>query len=226
MDNDTYFGGGGSMHDLFNGQGIDVDINGQNTIESASQHRNNQQLLSPTTTTHRHDSMFSCSSIGGTPRHSIFRQAEAQPCANLHQTVHSPNGYTYVPVNGGMSRSASQYSSASSGQRSFSQSLQPASRGSFGSILVSTGSAMSRSISSTSASQRNAPQPYPFRSNSHSVHFRPRRSSDISPYMEYEHFAAAAMSPFEYAVNDTIDEGIPEHEDESKVFGRFGYDNE
>jgi len=214
------------MHDLFNGQGIDVDINGQNTIESASQHRNNQQLLSPTTTTHRHDSMFSCSSIGGTPRHSIFRQAEAQPCANLHQTVHSPNGYTYVPVNGGMSRSASQYSSASSGQRSFSQSLQRASRGSFGSILVSTGSAMSRSISSTSASQRNAPQPYPFRSNSHSVHFRPRRSSDISPYMEYEHFAAAAMSPFEYAVNDTIDEGIPEHEDESKVFGRFGYDNE
>lgn len=213
------------MRDLFNGQGIGVDINGQNTIESASQYRNNQQLLSPTTT-HRHDSMFSCSSIGGTPRHSISHQAEAQPCANIHQTVHSPIGYTQVPVNGDMSRSASQYSSVSSGQRSLSTSLQRASRGSFGSILVPTGSAMSRSISSTSASQRTAPQPYPFRSNSHSVHFRPRRSSDISPNMEYEHFAAAAMSPFEYAVNDTIDEGMPEHENESKVFGHFGYDNE
>lgn len=44
--------------------------------------------------------------------------------------------------------------------------------------------------------------------------------------MDYEHFAAAAMSPFEYAINDTIDEGMPEREDESKVFGHFGYDNE
>ncbi|KAI4906421.1 hypothetical protein J4E90_010640 [Alternaria incomplexa] len=44
--------------------------------------------------------------------------------------------------------------------------------------------------------------------------------------MEYEHFAAAAMSPFEYAINDIIDEGMPEREDESKVFGHFGYDND
>ena len=225
MDNNTYFGGGGNIRDLFNGQEIGVDIKGQNAIEPASQYQNNQQLLSRTKT-QRHDSMISCSSIGGTPRHSISHQAEAQPYANLHQAAHSPNGYTQVPVNGDMSRSASQYSSASSGQRSFSHSLQRAPRGSSGSILVPTGSAMSRSISSASASQRTAPQPYLFRSNSHSVHFRPRRSSDISPNMEYEHFAAAAMNPFEYAINDTIDEGMTEHEDESKVFGHFGYDNE
>ena len=34
------------------------------------------------------------------------------------------------------------------------------------------------------------------------------------------------MSPFDYVVNDTIDECLPRNENEDKEFGQIGYRNE
>jgi hypothetical protein len=226
MANNTYFSGGGTMRDLVNSQGVDFDLNKQNTIEMALQSHISQQLLSPTTPHQRHDSFFSCSSLG-TPRNSISQhQAEIQPYANAHHNLHSPNEYSQHPVNNGMSRSASQYSSTSSSQHPHPHSLQRSLRGSFGSTLVSNGSEMSRSISSTSAGQRTALQPYPLQSHSQIGQFHTRRSSGLSPNMGFEQFPTTAMSPFDYAVNETIDECLPGNENEDKEFGQIGYRNE
>jgi hypothetical protein len=213
------------MQDLANNQGTCVGFNDQNTIELALQHQISEQLLSPMSN-RRIDSMFSSSSIGGTPRHSISHQAEAQPHANGHQNPHSPNGYSQIPVSGIMSRSNSQYSSASSGQRPHLHDLQRPSRSSFGSTMVTTGSDMTRSISSTSASQRTAPQPYLFQSHSQAAHFRTRRSSDLSPDMGYEQFSANTMNPFDYSISGTIDDDRTGHEGQDKTFGQIGYHNE
>jgi hypothetical protein len=227
MADNTYFGSGGNMRDLATGQGVDFDLNNQNTIERALQSQFNQQMLSPTTIPQRHDSLFSCSSLGGTPRHSIFQhQAEPQPYANLHHNLHSPNDYSQHPVSNVMSRSASQHSSMSPGQHPHSHSLQRSSRGSFGSTLVSNGSEMSRTISSTSAGQRTALQPYPLPSHSQAGYFHIRRSSDLSPNMAFEQFPTTAVSPFDYGMDNTINEDATGNENENRTFGQIEFGSE
>jgi hypothetical protein len=225
MANNTYFSGAENLRDLMNGQGVYIDLSDPNAAELSLQRQDSQQMLSPAIH-QRHDSFFSCSSLN-TPRHSVSQhQAEAQPYANLHQNLHSPNIYPQHPVNNGMSRSASQYSSTSSGQQPHHHSLQRSSRGSFGSTLVTNGSEMSRSISSASAGQRTTLQPYPLQSHFQTGHFHTRRSSELSPHMNYDQFSTTAISPFDYTVSATPGEGVLGDEDEDRAFGQIGYDNE
>ncbi|KAG9190086.1 hypothetical protein G6011_08174 [Alternaria panax] len=215
------------MRSVLDGHEADVGLNNQNVTELTFQHQIGQQQQLYPTIHPRHDSLLSCSSLH-IPLHSVsHHQVEAQPYANVHRNLHSPNGYPQLQVNNGMSRSTSQYSSTSSGQGSHLHSLQRESRGSFDSNMVRIGSEMSRSISSTSASQHTAPpQPYRLQSTSQGGYFQTQQPSNLSPDMAFGQFPTTAMSSFDYAINDSIADNRPEYEDRQRTFVQIAYGNE
>ncbi|KAF1940739.1 hypothetical protein EJ02DRAFT_467146 [Clathrospora elynae] len=221
-----YFDAGGNGRHFQNGQSLNLNFASANTLELSVQHQiKQQQLLSPTTH-HRHDSMFQCSP-SNTPRPSISQhQAETQPFANTHGTMHVANSYSQRPVNTCMSRSTSQYSSTSSGHPQYNGHQHRASRSSFGSNPLTGASEMSRSYSNASTVQQATPQPnatQPRPVADDNLSRQPSQlSSTTSPDPRYGPAATGAMDlSFDFVPDDIIGGGLAGSDDGNRSFGQM-----
>lgn len=150
-----------------NDHSLGHDLTSANSMELfVQQEINRQQLLSPTLH-QRHDSLFQCSP-SSTPRASISQlQAEGHPYVLAPTAPHNMSGYPLRPLN--MSRSASQYSSTSSGHHRRYGSQHRASRGSFGNASPPMAPNMSPSTSQYSITS-TVRQPRPLNASSQTCH--------------------------------------------------------
>ena len=212
------------MHHSCTEHGLSLNLD-SNTISHAFQQPFRYHHLSPATH-QRQDSVFRTSPLI-TPQPSDAQyQVSLQPRTIGQIDHHSHKGYSQPPVNNGMSRSRSQYSSASSGQHSCYHSPRRASYGSFGSNPVSRASDMSRSYSRISATQHTALQPGIPQQHMHPEEPDDRLPSDHSPNTGYEHTVSSTMHPFQFDVNDILGGDESRHDNVSGSFCQTAYPDE
>lgn len=219
MNHSTYLDSNGDVHVPSAAHNLSLNLD-PNSITHALQQPFSYHHPSPVTE-QRQDSMFPTSPLVtprplGTP---YQYQSGLQPCTNGQIDRYSHNDHSHLPVNNGMSRSRSQYSSTSSDQHPCYHSPRRASQGSFS--RNPTGAPyMSRSYSSASATQYATLQHGASQQClQHEEHYD-RQPSDLSPNTRYEPTDPSLTNEFHFDVNDII--GGSEGRDDSHV-GTFGH---
>ncbi|KAF1848355.1 uncharacterized protein K460DRAFT_72313 [Cucurbitaria berberidis CBS 394.84] len=227
---DGVIAGSGNRRHFSTDQSPDLELANANSMELLVQQQINQQLLLSPTIPQRHDSLFQCSP-STTPRPSLSQhQAEAQAYALASMTPHTTNGYLQRPVN--MSRSASQYSSTSSGHYQRYNNQPRVSRGSFGNASPPMAPDMSRSASQYSASstaQQAAPQPSVTQPHIDTTNHLPIRPSNIPSNLPSTNSPANLRADqnlkylpdpiFEFDVNDIMGGTLGGEESGNKMIG-------
>ncbi|CAE6999392.1 hypothetical protein P3342_001015 [Pyrenophora teres f. teres] len=221
MKESTYLNNGGIVRQSSADHTISRNFD-LNTIGNAFQHPFRYHHLSPATE-QRQDSMPHTSPQGTPPSSSAHDQLELQPCTTGQFKRRSHNDYSHRPMDNGMSRSRSHFSSTSSSQYSNYQSPRRASYGSFDGNPASGSSGMFRTYSNTSATQHTTVQPSALQQHMESGEPRSGRLADLSPNVEYGYTNRSAMDPFHFNVNDIIGGSDSRNDDHVRDFGETKY---
>jgi len=224
MNNSTYFDSGANVHRSCAEHDLSLSLD-SNTISHAFQQSFRYHHLSPATH-QRQDSMFRTSPLVTSQPLDAQHQVSLQHCTIGQTDQHSHKDYPQPPVNNGMSRSRSHYSSTSSGQHSCYHSPRRASHGSFGSGPASRALEMSRSYSSTSATQHAALRPGTSQQRMYPQGSDDRLPSDHSPNTGYEHTVSSTMNPFHFDVNYFLGGGENRNDNVGESFVQAAYFDE
>lgn len=132
---------------------------------------------------------------------SLLHQAASQPCPRTTRNLSTSSDYSQFPVNNIMSRSASQFSSMSSGQHAHSYNTIQALRGSFDGASPLD---MTRSYSSTSDNPETVNQQPSVQSDFTSPNWHTGGQFAFAPQVPNQHATAGPSAQYQLDLNDNL----------------------